>query len=301
MPVPSNLHISVWHSALTSYYDKEIVDFLEFGWAINYTAAHFLTSVSQNHPSACKHPGHVREFINREVNLHVTAGPFLSDPLDCGLMLSPLLTVPKKDSDTCRVVMDLSFPHSRSVNDGIPRDSYLSDSFHLHLLGVDALVTFVQTFGPGCLLFKIDLQHAYRWLPIDPRDYHFMRYQFYELLFFDTVFAFGLQSATLGCQCTTNAITYLSLLQGFLCTNYVDDFGGCNTPSKANDAFYTLKHLIYLLGLQTSPEKDCPSTTLMVFLGILIDTVAMTLSVPQEKIDELVHKPKDIFQASFIS
>ena len=39
----------------------------------------------------------------------------------------------------------------------------------------------------------------------------------------------------------------------------------------------------------------------MVFLGILIDTVAMTLSVPQEKIDELVHKLKDIFQALFIS
>ena len=73
-----------------------------------------------------------------------------------------------------------------------------------------------------------------------------------------TVFAFGLRSATLGGQRTTNAITYLFLLQGFFCTNYVDDLGGCNTPSRANDVFYTLKRLIYLLGLQTSPGKDCP-------------------------------------------
>ena len=45
VPVPSDLHISVWHSALTSYYDKEIVDVLQFGWPIDYTAAHFPTSV----------------------------------------------------------------------------------------------------------------------------------------------------------------------------------------------------------------------------------------------------------------
>ena len=152
--VPSNLHISVWHYALTSYYDKEIVDFLGFGLAINYTAAHFPTSVSQNHPSACKHSGHVRDFINREVNLHATAGPFLSHPLDCGIMLSPLLTVPKKNSNTHRVVMDLSFPHSCSVNDGIPRGSYFGDSFHLHLPGVDALVTFVQKFVPWLSAFQ---------------------------------------------------------------------------------------------------------------------------------------------------
>ena len=82
------------------------------------------------------------------------AGPFLSDPFDCGLMLSPLLTEPKKDSDTREIVMDLSFPHSRSVNDGIPRDSYLGDSFHLRLPGADALVTFVQKFGPGVCFSK---------------------------------------------------------------------------------------------------------------------------------------------------
>ena len=85
-----------------------------------------------------------------------------------------------------------------------------------------------------------------------------MVYQFDDLLFFDKVFAFGLQSVTLGCQHTTNAITYLFLLQGFFCTNYVDDLGGCDTPSRANDAFYALKCLIYVLGLQTSHEKDYP-------------------------------------------
>ena len=47
--------------------------------------------------------------------------------------------------------------------------------------------------------------------------------------------------------------------------------------------FHALKRLLSLLGLQTSPEKDCPPTTLMVLLGILIETVAMTLSILKEK------------------
>ena len=64
-----------------------------------------------------------------------------------------------------------------------------------------------------------------------------------------------------------------------------------STPLSVSFIFLAYKHLLR----RTAP------TTLMVFLGILIDTVAMTLFVPQEKIDELLHKLKDIFQASFIS
>ena len=108
------------------------------------------------------------------------------------------------------------------------------------------------------MLFKIDLSHAYRQLPIDPRDYHFLEYRVDDLLFFDTVFAFGLQPATLGCHRTTNAITYLYLLDGYFCTNYINDFGGCDTPSRAADAFHALKRLLFMLGLKTSPEKDYP-------------------------------------------
>ena len=197
--------------------------------------------------------------------------------------------------------MDLSFPPNHSVNDGIPSHSYLGEPFHLCLPGVDSLVTFIHQFGQGCVLFKTDLSHAYRQLPVDPRGYHFLGYEFDNLLFFDTTFAFGLRSTTLGCQRTTNAITYLYVSEGFFCTNYIDDFGGCDTPSRAPDAFHALKHLLCRLGLQSSPDKDCPPTTLMVFLGILINTVTMTLSVPQEKIADLLHKLQAVSHASIIS
>ena len=150
-------------------------------------------------------------------------------------------------------------------------------------------------------MFKTDLSRAYRQLPIDLRDYHFLGYSFDNLIFFDTVFAFGLCLATLGCQRTTNAITYLFWLLGYFCTNYIDDFGGCDSPSRAAEAFHALKKLIFMLGLETSPEKDCLPSTSMIFLGILFDTISMSLLIPQEKLNELLDIIESVVSAKNMS
>ena len=177
------MNIAVWRAALASYHDAVVVDFLEFGWPITYVSPQPPTPVRQNHPSALLHPSDVNSFIAREISLSATAGPFQANPLSCSLMLSPLLTVPKKESTSRRIVMDLSFPPEQSVNSGIPTDTYLGEPYKLRLPGVDALVALVQTFGSGSLLFKKDLRQAYRQLPIDPRDYHFMGYSWDNLIF----------------------------------------------------------------------------------------------------------------------
>ena len=67
-------------------------------------------------------------------------------------VVSPLNTVPKKDSSDRRVVLDLSFPMGESVNDAIPKDSYLGIPGRLHLPSVDSLVELVKKQGVGCLL-----------------------------------------------------------------------------------------------------------------------------------------------------
>ena len=96
--VPSNLNISNWHACLQNYSDAIIVDYLEFGWPINYTATTPPQPVCTNHPSAFTHETHVHQFIVTDVSLQATAGPFRANPFDCSLMISPLLTVPKKNS-----------------------------------------------------------------------------------------------------------------------------------------------------------------------------------------------------------
>ena len=81
-----------------NYSDAIVVDYLEFGWPINYTATIPPQPVCTNHPSASLMKPHVLQFIATEVSLQATAGPFRANPFDCSLMISPLLTVPKKSS-----------------------------------------------------------------------------------------------------------------------------------------------------------------------------------------------------------
>ena len=55
------------------------------------------------------------------------------------------------------------------------------------------------------------------------------------------------------------------------------------------------------LGIESSPEKDSPPATSMVFLGILFDTVAMTLSIPSAKIEELLNRIRKLLRRKQIS
>ena len=152
--VPSNLNISNWHACLQTYSHAIIVDYLEFGWPINYIATTPPQPVRTNHPSVSTHASHVHQFIATEVSLQATAGPFKAHPFHCSLMISPLLTVPKKNSTYRQIVMDLSFPVGCSVNDGIPKDTFLGEPFQLRPPGVKALATLIRHCGPNCLIFK---------------------------------------------------------------------------------------------------------------------------------------------------
>ena len=80
----------------------------------------------------------------------------------------------KRNSSVSCMVHDLSFPPKQSVNDGIARDEYLSRPLHLCLPGIDRLVEFINSKGPGYLVFKKDLRHNYRQIDEDPNNYHLL-------------------------------------------------------------------------------------------------------------------------------
>lgn len=88
---------------------------------------------------------------------------------------------------------------------------------------------------------------------------------------------------------------------GYSCTNYIDDFGSTETPDKSTTAFNALGDLFTSLGLQSSPDKDCPPTTSMVFLGIHLDTLAMSMSITPECLQELLHRCSSALSSSSIS
>ena len=264
-----------------------VIDFLSYGWPINYTALTPPVSALHNHPSATNFDPHVQTYLDTELSWNAIAGPFDYPPFGDDFVSSPLQTVPKRGSSTRRVVMDLSFPHGASVNDGIPTDTYLGEHFKLRLPGIDRLVEFVLEKGRHCLIFKKDLRRAYRQFPVDPKDYNLLGFCYQGKFYFDTRCPFGLRSSAMICQRTTKAVVHIFTEQGFLADVYLDDFYGAEYPLLAAQAFSSLGQLFQHLGLDSSPEKDSPPSTSMICLGILVDTAAFTLEVPPSRLDDL--------------
>lgn len=286
VPVVTPLNITAWEFRLQDYHDSNVVPFLRYGWPINYTADK-LPASSSNHPSALSYSEHVDYYIATELELGAIAGPFIHNPLPRPLICSPLQTVPKRGSTKRRVVMDLSFPPSGSVNSGIPDNTYLDEHYKLRLPGIDRLCEFILQHGRGCLLYKLDLQRAYRQLPIDPKDYFYLGFRHKNMLYFDTRCPFGLRTSAMICQRTTKAVVHCFTELGFFADVYLDDFYGADTPERASLAFQTLQDLLHELGLQTSPDKDCPPSTNMVCLGVEVDSDHFTLSVTETRVKDL--------------
>ena len=172
---------------LSNYHDNIVVDFLSYGWPINYTAPTRPVSSLYNHPFASNFDSHVQAYIDTEMPWNAIAGPFVYPPFSDDFVCSPLQTVPKRGSSTRRVVMDLSFPPGSSVNDGIPQDTYLGERFKLRLPGIDRFVEFILEKGRNCLVFKKDLRRAYCRLARDVIVFqnkklpHLLNFQLYQM------------------------------------------------------------------------------------------------------------------------
>ena len=69
-----------------------------------------------------------------------------------------------------RLITDLSFPPGASVNDGI--DPELCS---LQYTSVEKVAMVAQSLGRGTLLAKLDVQAAYRLVPIFPDDCPLLR------------------------------------------------------------------------------------------------------------------------------
>ena len=119
-------HLHCWKEMLQSHPDVQFRDFvlagISQGFRVGFDWSSPLSSASKNIPSASEHPQEVQEYIHKEVCKGNFIGPLPSSQLSNGqsLQINRIGVVPKGHTpDRWRIITDLSFPHGRSVNDGI--------------------------------------------------------------------------------------------------------------------------------------------------------------------------------------
>lgn len=289
VPLKSGLVMEKWYTYLSDYHDPLLCEFLKYGWPLGYSITNIPDSTTANHPSALFHLQAVNDFVNTELTYDAIIGPFEEDPFSPWFRTSPLMTRAKKGANERRIIVDLSFPPGRSVNDGIDPSNHLGVDISYSLPTIADLITQLQQHGKGAYLWKADLRRAYRQIRSDPLDAPFLGIKVGPRIFIDRCPPFGCRSSASICQRMANGIVFIMAKEQHNITAYLDDFGGCH-PSYhlASKAYKRFLQLAGELGLELSPHKCSPPSTTVEWLGYHVDSTSLSITIPMEKLQEIL-------------
>ena len=201
----------------------------------------------------------------------------------------PASVIPKKNQPgRWRLIVDLSSPHGSSVNDFI--DPNLSS---LSYVSVDDAAAHIWKSGPGTQLAKLDISEAYRIVPVHPQDRFLLGMQWDRSCYVDCCLPFGLRSAPKLFNAVADALEWIICCHNDhmveFVIHYLDDFlfAGEAGSSSCRRSLNLALRLCGDLGVPIMPEKVAGPSTSLEFLGLLIDTVKMEISLPIYKLTRL--------------
>ena len=87
----------------------------------------------------------------------------------------------------------------------------------------------------------------------------------------------------------TSAVVFIYTEMGYFAINYLDDLGGADLAERAEKAYQELRNLLGNIGLITAANKCCSPSCTIVFLGIEVNSILFTLTIPEEKMQEILH------------
>jgi hypothetical protein len=259
-----------------------ILDGLRNGFDIGFLGSSTATQ-PKNLRSAQQFKAMLSEAVSKEVQRGHTAGPFSSPPFPIS-HCSPIGAVEKSDS-TCRLIVDLSQPAGKSVNEFIPKEP-----FSVKYSKFDDAVQMVLESGKGCFMSKLDIKHAFRIIPVHPSQWHLLCYAFDGHWYVDMVLPFGLRSSpAIFCQFADLVRWILANCYNIpMVINYSDDFFQVSglELSQANAELNTILTAFHDLGIPVAPDKVFGPCHRLPYLGIVIDSLSMTMEVTEERYHE---------------
>ena len=140
----------------------------------------------RNMKSAIESADVVEEYLFTEQAAGRVVGPLAPENVPF-VQISPFGVIPKSEPGKWCLIVDLSSPEGKSVNDGICKELC-----SLSYVRVDDIVPVIQRLGQGTLLAKLDVQAAYRTVPVHPDDCHLLGMVWKGRIYIGTTLPFGL-------------------------------------------------------------------------------------------------------------
>ena len=151
--VPTDLNIANLRALCANYYDKLLLEYLEYGFPLCVNKETFVFNNNVvNHPSAEQFPDDIEAYFGKELENRAIVGPCKDFPFN--VHYSPILSRPKTD-DTRRVIVNLSHPWGQAVNDHISNEIYDRVPYSLKYPSVQDIVDAVDVLGGDVGVMKI--------------------------------------------------------------------------------------------------------------------------------------------------
>lgn len=288
--ITTPLNHTRWQFHLSEHPDKALIKFFISGITQGFRLGFnnplsSLKSARNNLDGALQHPAIVEEYIAEEITQHRVVGPFSKSAVPRA-HISRFGVIPKRHTpNKWRLIVDLSHPAGHSVNDGIPK-SLCSLSY----VTVDTAIRHILDMGPGALLAKMDVKHAFRLLPVHPADRHLLAMCWKGDIFIDTCLPFGLRSAPKLFNTMADLLSWILERKGVSpLIHYLDDFLTMG-PADSQICLHhltTIKETCQDLGIPLAFEKLEGPSHCLTFLGIILDTQRMEARLPPDKLSRI--------------
>ncbi len=239
-----------------------------------------------NHQSLYRHIQPIREKINKELDAGRVEGPYDVIPYD-NYHISPLAAQEKKTPGEYRILHDLSWPKGASVNDEIPKNAgkctYQS---------MDAIIDSLVELGPNTNLTVIDIEHAYKVLPVHPFDVPKMGFYFDGHFYFDKTLAMGCRTSAKIFERFSSALEWIMKHKCSLkhLHHVLDDFLLLTKPAALSEAQIKIfLDMCKYLGIPIKMAK-LKSGLIVIYLGFEIDSIKMEVRLPLDKLEKCITK-----------
>ena len=233
----------------------------------------------------CSAYEHLEVVLAQECRAARVLGPFPSSPLP-QLQVSSFGVIPKRHQPGkwC-LILDLSSPEGRSVNDGIDQT----------VCSLQFIYSGHNRRGsvPGRergSRRQVGRPARDRQMPVHPDDRPLLGMRWQGHTYIDATLPFGLRSAPLIFSAVADALEWVVRSRGVrsIC-HYIDDFIIVGAP-RSDECARGLQIFLSTseaLGTRISVNKTEGPAVCFTILGIQVDTVAMTLSLPAEKLQRI--------------
>ena len=270
--------------------EKFLLNGVKYGFDIIDRDIQIKPIKSKNHPSA--QPGsQLYEKATTQILKETENGNYVICDTTPEI-ISPMAAIPKPNRDV-RLIHDCSRPSGKSVND------YCSSEWKQKFSRVDDAASLMTE---GCFFAKVDLKSAYRSVNISESSQKAtgLKWNYYgtEVYLRDTRLCFGAKLSPGIFHRLTQVVKRMMGRRGYdLLIVYLDDFLIiADSKEKCAAALNCLIQLLRKLGFAIHWGKVVDPTTRITFLGIELDSVSMSLSLPTNKLDTFKQELKEFLQ-----